>query len=226
MRPIHKRFYCHHCGELIYPDGQQHIHEKENMGFASYSDSAEIESYVCNECGKINIFITTSEYDEVNKKLQHREVHCYPIHIAPVDIEHVPSEYLDLFNQARYIQDISPKASAIVCRRTLEMIFEKNYEELFDKKDRALASKIKKFIDVKKPDDLTEKSMYYILNAGNAVAHKIINNEDKIIDVSFEECKQALKSIKNIFEGIFVKPEQVKEYEQQMKSVKPKAVKK
>lgn len=219
-----KRFFCRHCGELIYVDGKVHIHPGQKLTLTEMSEGCEIESYICNYCGKVNIFLSTKHYGADEKEIKSSkkniiEKHIFPFCDVPKKIKNVPARYMREYNEAASVKEISPKSCALICRRTLEMILE---NECGCTKYK-LSEKVKEYTSNNAPlSKLLEKSMWYLVSAGNAMAHDKKDVNDNLIKLTSSDCDTMLKALETVFDEIFVKPKQVKRLEKQLDKVMSK----
>lgn len=243
-----KKFYCRHCGEFIYVDGKVHVHPGERLMMAEMSEGCEMESYICNNCGKVNIFLSTKHYGADGKEIKNSkknivEKHIFPFSDAPKKIKYVPAKYMHEYNEAASVKEISPKSCALICRRILEMILE---NECGCTKFN-LGAKVDEYIAKATPSkpvpeppsepppepqsatvsvppfELLEKSMKYIVNAGNAMAHDKKDMNDNLIKLKSSDCDYMLKALETVFDEIFVKPKKVKRLDKQLAKVTPKS---
>lgn len=190
---------------------------------AEMSEGCEIESYICNNCGKVNIFLTTKHYGVDGKEIKNSkknivEKHIFPFSDTPKKIKYVPAKYMHEYNEAASVKEISPKSCALICRRTLEMILENECEcTKFN-----LGAKVEEYIAKATPSELLQKSMWYLVNAGNAMAHDKKDMNDNLIKLKSSDCDFMLKALETVFDEIFVKPKQVKGLDKQLAKVTPK----
>lgn len=218
-----KRFYCRHCGQFIYVDGMVHVHPGEKLTIAEMSEGCEIESYICNYCGKINIFLSTKHYGADGKEIKNSkkniiEKHIFPFSDAPKKIKDVPAKYMREYNEAASVKEISPKSCALICRRTLEMILE---NECGCTKFN-LGGKVEEYLSKATPSEFVQKSIWYLVNAGNAMAHDKKDMNDNLIKLKSPDCDIMLESLETVFDEIFVKPKKVKGLDKQLAKVTPK----
>lgn len=218
-----KRFYCHHCGQFIYVDGKLHMHPGEKLTLTEMSEGCEIESYVCNHCGKINIFLSTKHYgadgnEIINSKKNIVDKHIFPMGDVPKKIKSVPAKYMNEYNEAANVKEISPKSCALICRRTLEMILE---NECGCTKFK-LSEKVNDYIKAHTVSALLQKSMWYIVNAGNAMAHDKKDEYDKLIKLKSSDCDALLNALETVFNEIFVEPKKLEKLDKNLAKVTPK----
>ncbi|PNQ84228.1 hypothetical protein C1T20_19930 [Paenibacillus polymyxa] len=222
-KSVRKKFTCRYCGKLVYVDGFSHVHEGERLNISVFSQGAEIESYVCNECGKVSIFLTSKHYGSDGKettavKNRIAEKYVYPLDEPPRKIKYVPAKYMNEYNEASWVKEISPKSCALVCRRILEMILQ---NECHCTKFN-LSQKVEEYINNGSVPNLTEKAMRYIVGAGNAVAHDKKNENDDLIRIKRKDCDKLLEALELVFEHIFVQPKREEQMEKNIQSVTPK----
>ena len=204
-------------------DGLLHTHQAEHMNIGRFSQGCNIETYVCNDCGKVNVFLTTICYGQDGKELAKfpgkvSDKHIYPISPAPEKIKYVPAKYLHEYNEASGVKEKSPKACALLCRRILEMI-------LADKchcTSYNLSGKVAEYIKREKPGKLIEDSMGFIVGAGNAMAHDKKNEDDDLIRINVSDCDKLLEALKNVFDHIFVLPKREEKMAQNKQKVTPR----
>ena len=203
------------------------------------------ESYICNNCGRVNIFLSTKHYGADGKEIKNSkknivEKHIFPFSDAPKKIKYVPAKYMHEYNEAASVKEISPKSCALICRRTLEMILE---NECGCTKFK-LGEKVKEYIAKNTPakpsseppseppsasapvpappSEFLQKSMWYLVDAGNAMAHDKKGMDDNLIKLKSSDCDHILNALETVFDEIFVKPKQVKGLDKQLAKVTPK----
>jgi len=220
---LRKRFDCRHCGKLIFVDGKKHLHEGEHLNLGVVSQGVQIESYVCNECGKINICISTKHYGTDMKEVptakgKIKDMFVFPVNTPPVNIKYVPKKYLNEYNEARWLRDVSPKACALICRRIMEIILENDCNcTKFN-----LSEKLIEFEAKYKPTTFLMKSLQYIIGAGNAVAHNKKDLNDDLITIKSNDCDALLEAVRMLFDTVFVLPQKESELAKRLKKVEPK----
>lgn len=222
---IRKKFVCRHCNQTVNIEGKMFIHEGEHLNIADMGQGLNIESYMCNLCGGMNLFVTTKHYsknsmEEIAQNIKGKtsNLHVFPVHNAPKKIKYVPAEYLSEYNDARILIDINFRACALLCRRIMESVLIKACE--LD--DYHLSTKIKSFNDKYNPPELVKKSMKYIIDAGNASAHDNVNINDDLIKISRTDCEELLNAVELIFDVVFVQPRKALELEKKLKRIEEK----
>lgn len=144
--------------------------------------------------------------------------HIFPFSDAPIKIKNVPAKYMREYNEAASVKEISPKSCALICRRVLEMILE---NECGCTKFN-LSQKVNEYISKVSPSELLQKSMWYLVNAGNAMAHDKKGADDNLIKLKSTDCDFILKALETVFDEIFVKPKQVEGLDKRLAKVIPK----
>ncbi|MFB7816426.1 DUF4145 domain-containing protein [Paenibacillus chitinolyticus] len=222
-KSVRRKFTCRHCGKFVYVDGFSHVHEGERLNISVFSQGAEIESYVCNECGKVSIFLGSKHYGSDGKEtiaVKNRIIdkYIYPLTEAAKQIKYVPAKYMREYNEAAWVKEISPKSCALVCRRILEMILENECGcNQFN-----LSKKVEGYINSNSVPNLTEQAMRYIVGAGNAVAHDKKDQNDDLIRIKRKDCDKLLDALEEVFEHIFIQPKKVEQMQKNVQSVTPK----
>lgn len=214
---------CRHCGKQISVEGNVYTQEGEHLTFTEYTQGCDIECYSCNDCGKINIFLSTKHYNSEGKEVNNvrgktQNKHIFPVTVAPLKIKGVPAKYLSEYKEAASVKEISPKACALICRRVLEMVLE---NECGCTKFN-LSEKVKEYISNTSPSEYMQKSMKYIVNAGNAMAHDKKDINDNLIKLKSSDCDAILNALEAVFDEIFVKPKKLERLDKNLAKVTPK----
>lgn len=225
-KKVRKKFVCRHCGKLVYVDGISHIHPGEHLNVRVMSQGGKIESYVCNECGKLNIFLSTKHYSADGKETlsaKGRIVNKYifPIKAPRKKLKYVPAKYMNEYNEAVWVKEISIKSCALVCRRILEMILE---NECHCTKFN-LSQKVQEYSEKAPLPKLVEQSMQFIVNAGNAMAHDKKNQNDDLIRLKVSDCDKLLEALEIIFDHVFIQPKKEALMVKNVERVTPKSKK-
>ncbi len=222
-KKVRKKFVCRHCGKLVYVEGILHVHSGVHLNVSVMSQGGDIESYICNECGKLNIFLSTKHYGADGKettaakgKLVNKYI--FPVHDSPKKIKHVPAKYLNEYNEAACVKEISSKSCALICRRILEMILENECSC----SDRNLSDKVNTYSAKAPLPALVEKSMRFIVGAGNAMAHDKKNQNDDLIRLQAGDCDKLLEALETVFDHIFVRPKKEAQMVKNIQKVTPK----
>lgn len=192
---------CPHCNTGIHPQYHQDtIRQDESISLpdrsTSHSGNWVVIHQRCPECGNAIIYLRRlSQYDAVGTFL------AYPKGITrPVPPE-VTDPYARDFREACLVLSDSPKASAALSRRCLQMIL----------KDKAGAKK-KDLID--QIDEMKDKVPSHIatdLDAvrviGNFAAHPVKStNTGEIVEVEPNEAEWNLDVLESLFDFYFVQP--------------------
>ena len=132
------------------------------------------------------------------------QIQVYPtaIYGSPVPSE-VPNEFAEDYNEARMVVAHSPKASAALSRRCLQLILEKVAEVKPDNLNREID-------EVLKSGDLTSdvaKDLTYVRDIGNFAAHaKADKRTGEIVPVAQHEAEWCIDVIAILFDHYFVRP--------------------
>ena len=85
-----------------------------------------------------------------------------------------------------------------------------------------LSEKVKEYIDNNSPSELLQKSMWYLVNAGNAMAHDKKDINDNLIKLKSSDCDALLNALETVFDEIFVKPKKLEKLAKKLAKVTPK----
>ena len=193
-------------GMIKRPEGQK------NMG---------ILSHYCPECRKPIMWLYTfdKEVDD-NKRIAHESIIeyelLYPKFKNPNLCENIPIVCKNEYNEAFLILKNSPKASAALSRRCLQMII-RNEENI---KKRTLDEEIKALIELNKLPKYLADNLDYIRRIGNFAAHpNKSSNTAEIIDIEPGEAEWSLKLLEEVMLFYF---KDLKENEQKRKEFEEK----
>lgn len=225
-KKVRKKFTCRHCGNFVYVDGISHTHPGEHLNVRIMSQGGEIESYVCNDCGKLNIFLSTKHYGADGKetlvaKGRIVDKYIFPFNVPRKKLKYVPAKYMNEYNEAAWVKEVSIKSCALVCRRILEMILE---NECGCTKFN-LSEKVKEYSAQAPLPELVEQSMQFVVNAGNAMAHDKKNQNDDLIRLKASDCDKLLEALEIIFDHIFIQPQKAALMGKNVEKVTPKSKK-
>lgn len=225
-KKVRKKFVCRHCGKFVFVDGVLHTHPGEHLNVRVMSQGGEIESYICNECGKINIFLSTKHYgadgnETLSAKGRIVDKYIFPINAPPKKMKYVPAKYMNEYNEAAWVKEISIKSCALVCRRILEMILENECKC----KKYSLSQKVQEYSEKALLPKLVEQSMQFVVNAGNAMAHDKRNQSDDLIRLKASDCDKLLEALEIIFDHVFIQPQKAALMGKNVERVTPKSKK-
>ena len=197
---------CPHC-QVSIPDAFTTI----EIGKDTDGDWDIMKRY-CHECHRLILFLRRSEVigSEVAglPVFRRNELLIRPKSVArdPIPAE-IPSKYSEDYLEACLILSDSPKASAALSRRCLQLI-------LRDKagvKAGNLSSEIQQVLDSGRLPSLICESIDAIRNIGNFAVHPIKSNSTgEILPVEPGEAEWNLDVIEMLFDYYFVQPERIK----------------
>jgi len=154
----------------------------------------------CVHCEK-TVFVQ-SEY--VYDKGEMEIISIYPQKLPPVIPQEIDTAYHDDYRQAMLICELSPKASAALSRRILQMVLHKEYQI----NDTNLYEALKKFkqkIDIPSYIKINIDAVRHI---GNMAVHPIENSVGTIIDIDTGDADWLLLILEDLFEFTFIRPKQ------------------
>jgi hypothetical protein len=207
---------CPHCNKAIAwnPESlDKWVDEKDS----NYTIVYELLSDDCPACERKIIILHTKYgkpvYGENNppQYITHNQTEeiFYPKYKQAKGIEpEVPETYKKNFIEAYLVSQISPKASAALSRRLLQIIL----REEFNIKQRDLAKEIDEFIKLPNIPPVLVEAIDAIRNIGNFAAHPIKSTSTgEIVDVEIGEADWLLEIIEMLFNFTFVQPKREKE---------------
>ena len=174
-----------------------------------------IKSSACPNCGKLIVRIVEGKLDidsedfvedSEGKHIYDEEFTVYPTQSEPMLSEDVPEDYkTDLF-EAKAILESSPKASAAISRRLLQVILE---DELKIKGNN-LSKQIDKFLELDHIPSHLSKSIDAVRVVGNFAAHpNKETNTGLIVKVEPGEAEWLLEVILSLFDFVFIQPKRI-----------------
>lgn len=136
------------------------------------------------------------------------EILIYPIRTKFSKVDNVPAEYIEDYEEALKVLSISPKASAALSRRLLQMILREEYKI----KKRTLSDEIQAFIDLDGiPSHLTN-AVDAIRMIGNLAAHpEKDSNTGKIVNVEAGEAEWLIEVLEALFDFCFIQPKKLEQ---------------
>jgi hypothetical protein len=146
--------------------------------------------------GRIIVYPDSSEIDSVEEKI------LYPLNINRCSSLSIPEEYRKYYNEANSVVFISPKSTATLLRRLLQLLF----ENVYSIKERSLEKEIEKFCETSTISVNLKEEMDTIRFIGNFGAHP--NKEkstNKIVEVSEDEALWLLEIVEHFLDECFVK---------------------
>ncbi|MEN4751139.1 DUF4145 domain-containing protein [Pseudomonas sp. Ps21-P2] len=119
----------------------------------------------------------------------------------------IPEKYRQELEEARTAINYSPKASAALSRRLLQMTFHNELKI----KARDLSKEIDEFIESSKAPTYLTSAVDAIRNIGNFAAHPIKNSHTgDIVEVEPGEAEWLLEVLTALFDFVFVQPQTLK----------------
>lgn len=215
---------CRYCGTDIavdwsveskgYTGNSNHEPEEESAG------GYKMKSSNCPKCDgliiKIEFGLYASPGSENHVHNTHESEILYPIHATPEVDDRIDEPYSSEFANAINIKSISPKASAMLSRRVMEAVLEKEY----DIDDGFLSSKISEFISYNDIPYRLRKSVDIVREVGNVGAHTQEDAETgELVDVDPGEADVVLDVLRQLLEYTFVRDER---REEQIRSINDK----
>lgn len=127
--------------------------------------------------------------------------------------ENIPSKYFDDYEESLKVLSASPKASAALSRRLLQLILRDEYNI----KKRTLSDEIEAFINLEGiPSHITD-AVDAIRNIGNLAAHPTKDkNTGEIINVEPGEAEWLVEVIEALFDFCFVQPKKLEQRREEL----------
>jgi len=167
----------------------------------------------CPSCNKllVNLLTGKEEFKEGDFEMEfflEKEETIYPKNTLKKLPEEIPEKYKNDFLEAYSIIDYSPKASAALSRRVVQMII----REEFGIKKKSLAEEIQNFIQSKDIPTYLQDAIDAIRQIGNLAAHPIKNeNTGQITEVEPGEAEWLIEVLESLFDFTFVQPKRLEE---------------
>lgn len=195
---------CPHCLESFHEDFETKRLEKDSE-FDHY-----VKYCICPSCEKMIIFVL--EEKNVNmgglSRRFYKETLAKPKNISrnPIPKE-VPEKYANDYLEACTILIDSPKASAALSRRVLQLLIREKAGIIKSN----LAEEIDELITSRVLPSYLSESIDAIRNIGNFAAHPIKStNTGEIVEVEPNEAEWQLDVLESLFDFYFVQPELLK----------------
>jgi hypothetical protein len=201
---------CPHCGvgihedfneALIKIDKRKLIHQYQN-----YDYFYKTISMLCPECSEAIIFLETGKVVDMNGESMPFDVVrrvVFPENSMTPVSELVPEKYRNEYEEALETLEVSPKASATLSRRLLQMVLQ---EELNIKK-KDLELEIQEYEKSQGVSSEFIKLLQLLRKVGNFGAHpKKKESTSEIVEVEKGEAEISIKIIEKLFDEVFVKP--------------------
>lgn len=144
-----------------------------------------LEMYKCPNCGEISV--QTSNY---GSQYTTKHTLIYPNSKAKHFPEYVPDHIREDYEEAYSIIELSPKAAAALCRRTMESMI----DDVFNVNERTLAASISKLEENNLITNEVKTALQTLKDVGNEGAH--FNENSKLLqDIEPEDAQILLKFI-------------------------------
>jgi hypothetical protein len=211
---------CPHCNTSVnvrfensYVQAPSGLGESEDIGYG-------VGIGFCPECNKpiAQFYEGTSFYSNLGEiyldPISYSEV-IYPKFSKNREIDvSIPDQYKNEFFEAENVLSISPKASATLSRRLLQLILE---NELNIKKCN-LADEIATLSEKGNVPSELIQMLTVLRKVANFGAHpKKSINTGEIIEIEDGEAEILLEILYELFDFVFVKPKRLKEFQEQIK---------
>ncbi len=220
---------CPHCSTTVKFDW-------DSTERFSYPKDENIEHQIsfanCPSCDELVIYLIESLFDgikHIDRGIKsEKEVMIYPNKSKFQNVEDIPEEYLEDYEEALKVLSASSKASAALTRRLLQNIL----REEFKIKKSSLAQEIQTFIELEGiPSHLTD-AVDAVRNIGNFAAHPAKDkNTGEIVNVENGEAEWLIEVIEALFDFTFIQPKKLQKRREELnlklkKIGKPKMKKK
>jgi len=200
------RITCKHCDRESVVDGDVFQWEGDIVSSNVMTLGGRLYVFTCQLCGNANIM-----YEGINfaAGLSSPErmandiemIQIYPTRKRNKDFVYVDEKYINEYNDACHVLEISPKACAVLCRRIAETILTDEC-----KLKGTLEEKIDKFILDKSPPSPLLEYLPSIRLAGNRGAHEKRDISGIVVEVEKNDCVILLETIEMLFDFVFMQP--------------------
>lgn len=192
-------------------------YETNSASFYSDFDDDQDNGYeliygFCPECHKLIVTLLegTINYSDGEEYIDGVEALIYPKYYSNTQLSvYIPQKYADVFKEAEQVNNISPRASATLSRYLLQMVL---HEEL-NIKERNLEEEIRTLESKRDIPSQLITLLQVLRRVANFGAHpKKSTHSAEILEVEEGESAVMLEVIKELFDFLFVKPAQQKEF--------------
>ncbi len=209
---------CPNCGVYF------RVQEEEGLVIVPYPEKYqrqvghEITGFCCPECNQLIIQLVQGGCANANHDYYMEAPHHEPIMIYPKLgseglNQAIPDKYQKDYKEASAILRLSPKASAAISRRLLQMIL----RDQFNIKKKDLYQEIEAFIALTDIPSYLADSVDAIRNIGNFAAHPLKSTQTgEIIEVEDGEAEWLLEVLEDLFDVAFVQPIKLQERKQRL----------
>lgn len=210
---------CPHCTtEFHFEEYESWVFEYDEAqaeGVTGY----EITHTFCPACSELIVVMRDGEYhcqkagdsDYVQRAWlteQRNEELLYPKASArPIEKE-VPEVYAKDYKEAAAVRGLSPKASAAISRRLLQLLL----RDACGVKKASLAQEVKEFVEKPGIPSYLAEAVDAVRNVGNFAAHPLKStNTGEVIEVEDGEADWLLDVLDAMFDYLFVQPKRLKD---------------
>lgn len=192
--PIDANTTCPHCQRAITARvrGTWLTDHDEKRWYSFY--------YSCPSCNGFVVTIVVASMDKEDGDVD--VFHAYPRISRPVPPE-VPEPYRSEFREASLVLQDSPKASAALSRRCLQLLLRNKLEV----KRGKLSEEIEEALKSNKIPSHLADDLHYVREIGNLAAHPHKDEHTgMIVDVEPGEAEYLLEVLEGLFDALFVAP--------------------
>lgn len=158
--------------------------------------------YTCPSCNRLVITILAVSQKDKDKEVITDIIHAYPRIKKPVPPE-VPEPYSSEFREASLVLQDSPKASAALSRRCLQLLLRNKLQV----KPGKLSDEIEEALKTNKIPSHLADDLHYVRVIGNLAAHPHKDEHTgMIVDVEPGEAEYLLEVLAGLFDALFVTP--------------------
>ena len=208
MTEVYKNMICPYCGKAIYI-------ELTGEGIKTDNGGINLVSEFCPSCSELIVLIEfgnkyyQDQYTEIAQDIYESKI-IYPQFPSGVILDKsIPEKYKELYKQSEMVNNISPMASATLSRYLLQMLL---HEELGISK-RNLEEEIKELENSNNIPSKLVTLLQIMRRIANFGAHpKKSTHSNEIVEVENGESAIMLELIVELFDHIFVKPNQQQEF--------------
>jgi hypothetical protein len=160
----------------------------------------------CPNCWELIVMLQRGKYKDGHLRGVTTEEILFPKFMTRYVEPEVPEAYRQDFLEAASIMMISPKASAAVSRRLLQLVL----REQFKIQHASLAHEIDAFLKLKDIPAYLAGAVDAVRNVGNFAAHPLKDtNTGEVVEVESGEAEWLLDVIEALFDFAFVQPKRL-----------------
>lgn len=168
-----------------------------------------IQVGTCPNCNDITVILLQGSDDAQSIRemtfVERTKTVLYPTNTPRSIADGVPDPYKSEYIQASKVAELSPMASAAICRRILQNILHNHFKI----KDRDLSKEIDIFINTISAPIQLKEDIDAIRHIGNFAAHPLKSQSTgQIIEVEPGEVEWLLDTLEALFDFAFIQPKQ------------------